>query len=204
MNTKSVLSGFFADVMSMKSKRPLLMIGMMIPFSVVLKEYSFLIPLMLVTGLFFREENGRFAVLFAPISKKCSVVGRYLFALMLTILLLAFNLLADLIAPTFYAGYVQGSMHLYIMLGVASISLISVITPWLYFFGYKWFQIINLILVLTTFSILASDRGQEFLYSAITVLNTNLLLAPSLVVASLALMLCSLILSVIAFRRREL
>jgi hypothetical protein len=204
MSTKSVISGFLADVMSMKSKRALAMVGIMAAFSVGMKEYSFLLPMVLITGLFFREDNGRFAVLFAPISKKCSVVGRYLLALVVTILLLFFNLLADLIAPVFSANYVQGSMQLYIMLGVASISLISIITPWLYFFGYKWFQIINLILMLATFSILSSDRGQEFLLGAITGLNTNLLLAPSMVVASLALMLCSMILSVRAFKRREL
>jgi hypothetical protein len=204
MNTKSVLSGFFADVMSMKSIRALLMIGLMIPFSVGMKEFSFVLPVLLITGLFFREENGRFAVLFAPISKKCSVVGRYLLALMLIILLLLFNLLADLIAPAFYAGYVQGSMHLYIMLGASSISLISIIIPWLYFFGYKWYLIINLFLMLTTFITLSSDRGQEFLYTAITGLNANLLIAPSLVLASLALMSCSMILSVMAFKKREL
>ena len=120
----------------MKSKHSYLMILVLIAAIFVLKSMSFLYLPTIISMLFMNDEKGIRATSFAPVNKKSSVYGRYMFVLLSFVLCLAVNLTADLVVPHFYAAYTSGGVFFYILMSVLFFALVSIELPLMYWKGY--------------------------------------------------------------------
>ena len=141
---------------------------------------------------------------FAPENKKSSVYGRYMLALLLFIFCLAINLLADLIAPYFYAEYISGDIYLYILMFVVYFVLVSINIPLLYWQGYARARFFQYLLFMSVALFIVKVIGAENLYHFITDLGLNIQLLLLLIAASIILLICSLCMSVKIYSKKDI
>lgn len=205
MNTKSVFNSFFVDLMSMKTKSAILWVLIIVAMSVVnMKAISFIFLVSLISLLFMNDEKGIHATNFAPINKKSAVYGRYMFVILSFVFCLAINLSADLIAPIFYAEYIQSNPYFYVVMFVVFIVLTSIEMPLLYWQGYSKFRVLQYVILLSLALLIMKVVGKENLYHLITDLNMNVQVALPLIVAAIVLLLCSLLISVKIYTRKDI
>jgi len=204
MNIKSVTDSFYVDAMSMKSKHSFLLVLVLIVAIVVIKSISFLYLPTLISLLFMNDEKGMCATSFAPVNKKSSVCGRYMFALLSFVLFLAINLMADLVVPRFYTEYISGGIYFYILMFVLFSVLVSIELPLLYWQGYAKIRIILFaILIGVIFPIVKAIKGEKLL-NFITNLNMNTQLLLPTIAAVIVLMMCSLLISIRIYSKKDI
>ena len=204
MSTKSVFSCFLVDAMSMKTRRMAIMVFAILVSSVFIKYFSFICLIGLFQSLFFNDENGISASFFAPVSKKCTVIGRYLFSIFLLLLCIAINLITDLIVPLFLAGHNQGGLLVYMLMSVLVLTLISIETPFFYWLGYKNFRLINYPVLIGGFMVIGWFIGENNLYNFIIGLYVNVSLVLLVFAGSIILTLGSLAASVKIYSRKDI
>ncbi|HWP79361.1 MAG TPA: ABC-2 transporter permease [Candidatus Acidoferrum sp.] len=204
MNIKSIADSFYVDAMSMKSKHSYLMALVLIAAIFALKSMSFLYLPTIISVLFMNDEKGIRATSFAPVNKKSSVYGRYMFVLLSFVLCLAINLTADLVVPHFYAAYISGGMFFYILMSVLFFALVSIELPLLYWKGYAQSRIILFaILFGVIFPIVKADRREKLL-GFLTNLRMNPQFTLSLIAAAIVLLLCSLLISAKIYTQKDI
>lgn len=202
MTAKSSLDSFLVDAISMKKKYSFLWVLLIIRMCVFnLKFLSFIYLTTFVSMLFLDEEKGLHAAYFAPISKRSAVAGRYLFALSLFAAVLFVNLLCELIVPFFYAEFITSNVYFYVAMFAVYLILISIEIPFYYWQGYAKARICQYLVVLATALLIIKIVGEERLYLFIG--NTSLELLVSLIVASILLLICSLLISTKIYESKD-
>ena len=206
MNAKSVFNSFYVDLVSMKTKSAILGLAIIVGMSFFnMKSLSFLYLATLISLLFLNDEKGMYATNFAPVNKKSSVYGRYMFAFLALALCLAINLLADLTAPYFYAEYIASNLYFYILISTVFFALVSIQMPLLYWKGYAKVRIFQYIIFVAVVLFIIKAVGEETLYHFfIAGLSMNTTFALSLLAASIFLWLCSLFISVKIYTRKDI
>lgn len=203
MNIKSVTDSFYVDIMSMKSKHSFILVLCVIALSVILKTFSFIYLTTLISMLFINDEKGMRAISFAPVNKKSSVYGRYIFALLSFVFCLAINLMADLVAPHFYEEYISMGIYFYILMSLLFSVVVSIQLPLLYWQGYAKIRII-LLAILVLFIPVTKAVEKEKLINFITNLNMNTQFVLPLIAAAIILMMCSLFISVRIYSKKDI
>ena len=205
MTMKSVFSSFYVDLMSTKSKTSILWVLIIVGMSVVnMKSVSFLYLVTRISLLFMNDEKGMYATNFAPVNKKSTVYGRYVFSFLSFVFCLVINLLADLIVPYFYAGYIVSSPYFYVVMFVVFALLIAIELPLLYWQGYTKMRIIQFAIFVGTMLIILKIVGEEKLYSLILSLNMNVQLVLPLLVITIVLLIRSVFMSVKIYDKKDI
>lgn len=205
MNIKSVFNSFFVDLEAMKTKSAILWIVIIVGMSFFnMKSVSFVFLTTIISLLFLNDEKGMYATNFAPVNKKSSVYGRYMFAFLSFLCCLVINLIADVVAPYFNAEYLASNLYFYILISAVFFSIVSVLLPLLYWKGYAKVRIFQYLFVVAVLLIVAKVVGEETLFGLLAGLNLNLPFVLSLLAASIVLWFCSVFISVRVYKKKDI
>ena len=208
MNMKSVFNSVLVDAMSMKTNSVMLWVLIIVAMSGVvvvnMKAISFIFLVRVISLLFMNNEKGIHATNFAPINKKSSVYGRYMFVLLSFVSCLAINLLADVFASIFYAEYIQPRPLFYVLIFVIFIVLTSIEMPLLYWKGYSKVSVFQYVIFMGILLLITKVVEPGKLIAFIEGMNISVQVTLLLIVASIVVFLCSLLMSVKVYTRKDI
>lgn len=205
MNAKSVFNSFYVDLVSMKTKSAFLWVALIVGMSFFnMKSVSFIFLTTIISMLFLNGEKGMYATSFAPVNKKSSVYGRYMFAFLAFLFCLATNLIADVVAPYFIAEYIASNLYFYILMSAVFFAFEAVQLPLLYWKGYAKVRIFQYVILVAVLLFVSKVVGEGAIYLFITGLNINVSFALFLLVVSIALWLCSMLVSVRVYKKKDI
>lgn len=185
-----VYTGTVVDFILLKKKLSVLWIILLVLESLVgLKIVAFVFSITIVSSVFLDEEKGVRAFYFTPVSRKSSVLGRYIFYLTLFIICLSINICLDVIVPMFYDGYISGNLYFYLTMFALFLLLTSIEIPLLYWKSYAQVRIIQNMILLLALICAAKMLNVTSMDNTITlpILNFTLLFAAILGAATLFL-----------------